>query len=66
MNSFFRLPTTIVSVLSALSLLAFLTLVWNAPARATEPVVEPAETPVLLVHSQSAPKEGTLPLTDDI
>ena len=66
MNSFFRLPTMIVSVLCAVSLLAFLTLVWNAPVHATEPVVEPAETPVLLVHSQSAPKEGTLPLTDDI
>ena len=66
MNSFFRLPTTIVSLLSALSLLAFLTLVWNAPARATEPVVEPAQTLVLLVHNQFSPEEGTLPLTDDI
>jgi putative transcriptional regulator len=135
MNSFFRLPTTIVSLLGVLSLLAFLSLVLHAPAHAAEPVAEPAETLVLvarpamtdplygqsilvahempggqhvgfilnrptdlkldeafpgheasksvteplylggpsdlnavfaLVHSQSAPKEGTLPLTDDI
>ena len=46
MYSYHRLPVTIVSLLTFISVLAFISLAWNAPALGAEP----AETLVLVAR----------------